>query len=427
MNLKLRLPTRAIALILAGALTVSCNPLGALTEQIDDSTSRLIAVLDDAIAELASANTDWQRIVQDALVKLPSDVQSTIRTEISDMLNRAIGAAGAELRCDVDFLGNRLRQQLIDLRARILGQPSSPREPQLCQVSPLAVDLGLEPNRRTRLDFFGYDFDTLPITATLVNGTNSVLVTDKLARPTHYHMTLNLGGNGVQFSSSSERLVLSWQGKEISTISVIQPSTPICRTRTLSVPIGKITYEPRLTRGDREFDGNGPRVTASVSLDVEHVGSGTAAQSRVLATYSMRAKETESDWTTGDGQESKIVFSSDAGERVERLITTHVDTLTYTDSDHNVDSFSRGNAGPVRTFEFYGDTDGDDVGRGTQMTVHFNDLRVVLTQTGNCVSQLAARSSQSRQQLSPTTLQRFQADLDRITPELQMIIGKPFR
>src|SRR5690606_17636602 len=126
------------------------------------------------------------------------------------------------------FIGVRVRQALIRLRARLLHQPIPPVEPALCAVVPGAIDMALEPNRRTKLEFFGYDFDTTPIKVTLHNTDGTVDVSDDLDRTTHYHMTLNLGANGVPLSSKSNRITLEWEGKVISSIAVIQPETPVC-------------------------------------------------------------------------------------------------------------------------------------------------------------------------------------------------------
>jgi hypothetical protein len=245
-----RLAFRWLALATAIALTAS-SCLGGLTNQIEDSTTLAVGVLDDAIAELGANSAAWQRIVQDAIKKLPADVQSTIGHEVSDTLTRAIAAGSAAIRCNLDFIGHRVRQQLINIRTALLGGTVPAREPGLCDVVPLAVDLNLEPPRRTTLEIYGYDFDTTPINVALVETNRTLDVSTKLDRPTHYHMTLNLGGTGVVFTAQSQRLVLRWQEQEISTIAVIQPITPVCKSRTLTVPVGNVTYVPHTQRETR--------------------------------------------------------------------------------------------------------------------------------------------------------------------------------
>jgi hypothetical protein len=74
----------------------------------------------------------------------------------------------------------------------------------------LAVDRSLIPTRLNRLEFYGYYFDTTQIQVLLDNSGGTVDESGKLARPTHYHLTLNLGGNGVQIGPTSQRLRLRW-------------------------------------------------------------------------------------------------------------------------------------------------------------------------------------------------------------------------
>jgi hypothetical protein len=397
----------AFAVVIVSSAS-SC--LGGLTNQIEDSTTLAVGVLDDAIGELGANSAAWQRIVQDALAKLPADVQSTIGNEVSNALSRAVAAGSAAIRCNLDFIGHRMRQQLISIRTSILGGTVPAREPGLCDVVPLAVDLNLQPERRTTLEIYGYDFDTTAIQVLLADTNRTIDVSSKLDRPTHYHMTLNLGGTGVEFSPQSQRLILRWQDQEISTIAVIQPITPVCKSRTVTVPVGNVTYVPPHTKGDKEFDGNGPSVSASVTL--------ANRGSRVEATISMHARESKSDYTTASGSTKRTVYTPDPGEVVEDIVGPPVDSMSYKDSNETIDLFDRSASGPVRRYEFVGDTDGDEAGTRTKVTVHFNSLRLVVTENENCVSPTAARVLQVQQALSPITLQRLTPLLQNVDPEI---------
>src|SRR5258707_9689972 len=108
------------------------------------------------------------------------------------------------------------------------------------------------------MEFFGYNYDTTPtIQVFLQNGTQQVDVSNFLDRPSHYHMTLKFGANGVQLSPASDRFIVKWNGNEVSTIGIIQPTTPVCQTRVTPFTAGVIDYIPPHTKGDAEFGGNG--------------------------------------------------------------------------------------------------------------------------------------------------------------------------
>src|SRR5512139_1288610 len=134
----------ALALAAAGQVLSgsSCDCLG-IGGALKDPTTQAVNVLDDAIDALQSASADWQKVLQDAQKKLTEDAQSTIRTELANLASRSSAQAGVELRCDADFIRARIRQALLGIRARLLGQATPKVEPALCQVVPLGVDRAL--------------------------------------------------------------------------------------------------------------------------------------------------------------------------------------------------------------------------------------------------------------------------------------------
>src|SRR5690554_5584522 len=200
-----------ITLLLGSCLLLTQCGIKDWFERIfSDATTQAVNVIDNAIGNLSFESANWREIMENAIADLPSEIQSTIRTEMSDLLNRAVAATGAEIRCNTDFLRNRLAQGLQNIKAKLLNQEPPNLEPQLCSVVPLAIDMGLSPNRRNKIEFYGYDFDQAKIEALLQNSNGTFDVSNSLDRPTHYHMTLNLGGTGVNLSPQSQRLILRW-------------------------------------------------------------------------------------------------------------------------------------------------------------------------------------------------------------------------
>ena len=171
-------------------------------QPLADSIDKAVSVLDDAIFKLDNANADWQKILEETRDQLTDSAQSTIRNEVSNTLTRAVATTGVEFRCDTDFIRTRVRQDLIRIRAHLLGETPPAVIPALCQVVPSQVDLSLEPNRRSSIGYYGYDFDTETRPGVFLMSRNGILtdVSRYLAITHHYQMTLNTGGNGVPIS-----------------------------------------------------------------------------------------------------------------------------------------------------------------------------------------------------------------------------------
>lgn len=402
----------AIACILA--MIAGCSigdKIDRVADTVSDVTGNTVAALDNAIDALDRNSSSWQAVLQDTTKQLTADAQSTVRNEVSDLLNRSVAATGTELRCNVDFIGSRVRHALVRIRARLLHQSVPPVEPALCHVVPAAVDMALDSSRRNKLEFFGYDFDTTPIKVMLHNKSGMTDVSSKLDRLTHYHMTLNLGANGVPLSNVSDRLTLEWENRPISSIAVIQPATPVCQEKT-EPPYVRNTYlsfTPPHTRGDREYSGNGPEVWATARWVKE--------DTRVNLHLWMKAKETRSDWTTAEGERIEPYYTAPSGWRIDSIEGNLESSAHYVDTDHNDDRQGGGPNGPVKEFKFRGDRDGDDAGIYTGVDVTFNPLVVKLVQVANCAPASTVKSLQIKGLIAPDTVKRFQPMMLRLRPQ----------
>jgi hypothetical protein len=124
--------------------------------------------------------------------------------------------------------------------------------------------------------------------------------------------------------------------------------------------------------GDREFDGNGPHVIVNVDLIVSN--------DKIECTVHMRARETQSDWSTAEGSQTTLIYEAVPGYFIQDVLIPTSDSLDYTDSNHSTDYFPRGASGLVKSYEAYGDTNGDDIGTYTSVTVELNQIPIVLAQ-----------------------------------------------
>lgn len=368
---------------------------------LDTPVQKAVNILDDAIDQLQNVSSDWQSVLAEAQDKLTEDAQSTIRSEIANVAARSMAQTGVEFRCDADFIKERVRQALIRIRAKILNQEVPLVEPGLCQVVPLAVDKVLVPSRINKIEFYGYDFaqgDGLKVFHEYVGGRQNV--TNMIDRPTHYAMTLKFGATGVQLTERSTRIVLEQSGRVISTIAVIQPETPVCRSKVVPFTPHSITFWPPHTgRGDKDFHGNGPKVMASVSLIAEpHI---------LKARVYMHARETKRDYTEALGEKEFDLYPAERGWRIDRVVGPLISTYNYTDSNHDPDFFNLGSGGPARRFTFVGDTKGDEAGTRTKVDIDFNKLQIEMTEIANCVSARVVQILQPKGMISDNAYQKL--------------------
>ncbi|OKH29771.1 hypothetical protein NIES2119_31995 [[Phormidium ambiguum] IAM M-71] len=143
----------------------------------------------------------------------------------------------------------------------------------------------------------------------------------------------------------------------------------------VNIPLPEIfQFRPLHTRGDREFDGNGPDVVSRTNL----TSSGSLLNLSTNATFT----ETKSDWTTFSGSTSRSVNVSTMypGWRIDSIVSPTSDTLNYRDTNHSLDIFNRGTTGLARRYEFQGDRNGGLFGGADDpwVSIAFNPARIRL-------------------------------------------------
>jgi hypothetical protein len=354
-------------------LVVSCMVTYQGTCRID--TADIVRALDNAIESLNQNSAEWQTIVNRLLADLDgfdSDLASLIRVEVQNLLDRGVAVIGSEFRCNVDFIGNRMRNSLLRLKQDYFNSDVlvPPLAPFVCTVVPSPIDRILIPDRLSVLEFYGYDFDldNVNLYVQESNGTREN-ISEYLDKSTHYHMTVDLGTSGVELTAQHDKLVLIYNFEEIAIVKIIQGSTELD-----SFFPGSRTFVPPHTRGDTEFAGHGPEVTCRVELSIIGLEN-NMIQSRI----EMSAVETGGDLTTAEGTDTHIIYTAPPGKKIKEISGITYDQFEYLDSNTTLDWFARGSGGPVSHYEFVGDSEGVDAGTDTRVTVEYNRLTVELT------------------------------------------------
>jgi len=273
-----------VVLLCAGSLLIgSCGPI----KKVRSSIERAITVLQEESRLWQSTLTNLEKDIRD-------DAESAIANEVQSLLNRGIGTAGVELRCDIDFVGKRMTQGLRRILAELDGAPPEALIPGFCQVDPTSVDLNLVAQGRLKsLNIYGYDMyennkNDSPLRVYLRdrNGVEVAISGNAVAMPTHYLMTIQLNDPSIHLNSLSEKIVIKYGLDTLSTIS-IQPRSLVQTDYCVpDVPplIGTESFQScYLTRLTGSFLGPSDAVATVVSAGSWYL-TGTSSKNDVCAT-----------------------------------------------------------------------------------------------------------------------------------------------
>ncbi len=158
-------------------------------------------------------------------------------------------------------------------------------------------------------------------------------------------------------------------------------------TRTVSIGAGSLTFRPPHTRGDKEFKGHGPNIKADFVVSVSE------DRKKIMAKIYMKAEEwdsdeddrPQSDYTTAEGRKDDFELHTVSGEGWQIVSFDRpgvfgqtwevAESYGYIDDDEEVDSFPGNRA--VVTWNFTGDTHGDDAGVKTGVRLDYPAFRVI--------------------------------------------------
>ena len=208
------------------ALLVGCDLTGGLGGQIGNATDKAVAALNEAIEQLSSESGNWRIVLEATRDKLIEEGHTIVANDVSLTLNRAIGTTAVETFCGIDFIRTRVLQDIVRIRDKLLGQATSAPEPVVCDTNPPGIKMAYVPEHLNLLEFYGYDLDSGDIHAFLEQSDGAIEITSYLRLPSHFHMTLNLGTNGVPLSGNSNAIVVRYGDTLLSSVSVQQAPPP---------------------------------------------------------------------------------------------------------------------------------------------------------------------------------------------------------
>jgi hypothetical protein len=221
-----------------------------------------LGTLNNAIDTLEQQSGRWEDVLKETRDKLFKEGQSTLANEVSNVISRASGDAGIEVRCSADFLRDRAKEELISLRATITKETVE-LKPVFCKPVPYSIDMNLEDRRRNQIDIDGYNLTKDSVKVFLKDRKLKDLrdVSDKLSNPSSYLLTLNLGSNGVRLSTHIDKIIFKPKSGGEFSVAVIQPAPARPKPQFLN---SRIHVTGKIDMYDADFLSNGNSRSFSV-------------------------------------------------------------------------------------------------------------------------------------------------------------------
>lgn len=362
---------------ICAGINIGCG----LTEIASDA----VTLVDRAIDTIHNDSTKWQSALQELAEDLPDEVQSTIRNEVAQLLERSIAQAGVEIRCETDFIALRVVQGLEKIKAELLGTEPPKLAPGFCHVVPSMLNMNLPPESRTAIEIAGWDMDQLdssgmPVSVLLISDSTGEVVQlgeDRIGRTTHYWMTLNVFG--LEFDQLIQlkkitKVQLSWNGNTDGLPQVIVlPRVP--KVDSILIPMGESTLVPQWTGvGDTDFD-----TSPSEPMYVKTWAQTKIEGNKILVQLYMWAKEGEPDYTTAESLGGwQTAYVAPPGWRIKSAQPIGKSAQSLTITTHGAQEIKLPQGEVVNRFEIYGDHDGSDAGSYTRVIAYFNSANVEL-------------------------------------------------
>lgn len=131
------------------------------------------------------------------------------------------------------------------------------------------------------------------------------------------------------------------------------------------------------TRGDREFNGNGPRVQTDIRLEIRNTNE-------IWAIIDFTATETVSDFSTVASRFTRRIFTAPAGKTIAQILTPDTSSVTFISQGAGAQFIGpNGNSGNtvvvteptnfIKRMRIVGDTGGDDISTDNDCT---DDTRI---------------------------------------------------
>lgn len=363
---------RLVNVVFLACLMITLN-WSCKVKELSNSIDKGIEVIDEGIEKITNESALWRGTLEDIHDRLPEDLDNA-KENVSQLIAEGVGMAGSNAVCVVDAIPKRVIRGLQVVRAKLTGEPIPILKPTVCQTSLAVIDLNQPLFLRDKILIYGYDFrEDSYLTLSIKDqvGIESLLL-NKLFKLSDYQYSIILS-DMEDLLKNSISVVLRFDNEILSEFAVIQENIPDPRQETFVIPDTDKLF-PNHTEGDREFDGHGPDVNMSATLEIVN-----AREVWVRINYYLR--ETTPDWSTASGAWNFKVFTASGDKKILSIESSSFSNASYRDTDHSIDIPSV-SGGLVSQFLSKGDTGGNDIGNNTNddshLIVKFNPVTIMI-------------------------------------------------
>lgn len=351
--------------------------------------------LHDTLNTTASSAGDWIELLEFARDGLVDDEKEELAAEVEFLLRAARATVNGASPCTAQQAEQRIRRVAEDILDALRHGDSTilPVEPLICLIDPprLALEDG-EVNWEEG-EISGYDFDRADLTGeqmqlylftSSIEGEELTHVEWSPKTPSAFDATIDLWPVDQDLADTEvyRHLELWWGGERLRTIYM----AGVVQLETVPIPSDArlFSFMPTEQSGDdRDFDG-----ACQIDVDVELMIHPSDATKLVLQ-LDMLAVEEGRGTTKVTGQSDLddpllVVYEAEEGYEIEEIASPHpADCAEFKDEEHDVD-FPSGSEvcghGLVKQWRTLGDTDGDEAGTRTRVSVQLEDIEVQVVQ-----------------------------------------------
>jgi hypothetical protein len=334
-----------------------------------------VVALNDGINTLQNQSNDWKPVLKELETKVDKRVQDVLTYNIPYITNLASQRALSSVLCVKESVKDEVLYYLQVVRAELVTGilPSLPST-KICATSQVTLDLNSPRNIRNQMVYTGYYIHTKDsIRAFLVNDKELLEIPKtKIGFPDISTITVSLTDYTDGSLTNYTHLQLRYNKEVISAIGIDKklPDPPVIETAKTQQR--EIIWIPPHTNGNKDFDGDGPRMVSHLYL--KHDGT------RVFAQVYLYAQQTTSDWTTAAGTSQWIeIYTVKEGYRINKLLeatdylnllrNNNIDYVDASIEDYIVETV-------VGRAIVVGDAEGIDAGIKTKINLNLKSFNV---------------------------------------------------
>lgn len=374
--------TLIAAVLLPGLL---CGPVscGKYVDQIADEGRSAVTELNAGVSDGIARVEVISSVLNDALQKLPADLQDLVYTQLRPLLDQLAGNVHQSLSCSLQELDRMLRAMARGA-GQGMGGPSTGEvrfDPSVCLViDNQIVREDVAANRQKLVSIYGSGLGEAPLAfvksragVTLLDVSSSVTRLHAGALQVALDFPLPEDGNKLVVFADADALAAQ---KPLTTIPILSAGEKPCAKKVVYVTPKNSTYIPPAR--SQELDWEGP---VAVALTIDSY----LAQGKVKTKAWVRMRTPDGSGPQAEGSWVEDRYVPESGWKVERILSGSHSSASLTYGEHRPFSYAAGE--PAGNLLIYADHRGADLNGYSRVEVHWAVLRLELRQTNGCTAE----------------------------------------